>query len=330
VAEVTIDPIPQIDRFEQAAALIDPLFLHTPLVRSECLDRVLGREILLRVETLTPIRSFKGRGASWLLQCLGREARAGLVCASAGNFGQGLAHAARSYGATATVFAAIGANPLRVEAMRGFGAEVRLEGCDFDAAKAAARAFASATSRIFVEDGLHPAIAEGAGTIARELEAADALGEAILVPLGNGSLVNGTGVWVKARHPSTRVIAVAAAGAPAMALSWRQGRAVESASADTIADGVAVRVPVPEALAVMQATVDDVLLVDDAAILRAMRLAFENLGLVVEPTGAVGLAALVADPGLCRGQRVSTVLCGSNVTAPQARAWLLDSPPAAG
>jgi threonine dehydratase len=159
---VSLDPAPQLPLIEAAATLIDPLFLHTPLVRSEAMDRALGCELRLKVETLTPIRSFKGRGASWLLHRLGAEAAPGLVCASAGNFGQGLAHAARSRGVRATVFAAVNANPLKVEAMRGFGAEVRLEGRDFDAAKAAARSFAAATGRVFVEDGLHPAIAEGA------------------------------------------------------------------------------------------------------------------------------------------------------------------------
>jgi threonine dehydratase len=208
--------------------------------------------------------------------------------------------------------------------MRGFGAEVRLEGHDFDAAKAAACAFADATGCVFVEDGLHPAIAEGAGTIARELETAGALGDAVLVPLGNGSLVNGVGAWIKARRPATRVIAVVAAGAPAMAASWREGRVVETVQAETIADGVAVRKPVPEALAVMRATVDDVRMVDDASIVQAMRLAFGTLGLVVEPAGAIGLAALLADPELGRGGSVSTVLCGGNVTAGQARDWLLE------
>jgi threonine dehydratase len=315
---------PDVACIEQAARHIDPLFLSTPLVRGEAMDRVLGREILLKVETLTPIRSFKGRGASWLLHRLGREAEAGLVCASAGNFGQGLAHAARRAGVGATVFAATGANPLKVEAMRAFGAEVRLEGQDFDAAKAAARSFAAASGRLFVEDGLHPAIAEGAGTMALEMAAQDALGDLVLVPLGNGSLVNGVGAWVKARRPATRVVAVVAAGAPAMALSWRQGHPVETATTATIADGVAVRVPVPEALAVMRATVDEVREVGEQAILDAMRLTFRCVGLVVEPAGAVGLAALLADPELGRGRRVSTILCGGNVTAAQARLWLID------
>jgi threonine dehydratase len=315
--------MPQVERIEEAGGLIDPVFLHTPVSRSEALDRELGREIVLKVETLTPIRSFKGRGASYLLHRLGRAAQAGLVCASAGNFGQGLAHAARRHGVAATVFAATNANPLKVAAMRGFGAAVRLEGADFDAAKVAARAFAAASGRLFVEDGAHPAVAEGAGTIARELDGADALGDAVLVPLGNGSLVNGVGAWIKARRPGTRVIAVAAAGAPAMAISWREGRTVETPSVATIADGVAVRTPVPEALEGMRSAVDEVVEVDDANILRAMRLAFATLGLVVEPAGAVGLAALLADPTLHRGQRVSTILCGSNVTAEQAREWLV-------
>jgi threonine dehydratase len=314
---------PDIARIAQAAGRIDPLFLNTPVVRSEAMDRVLGREVLFKVETLTPIRSFKGRGASWLLHELGPIAERGLVCASAGNFGQGLAHAARARGVAATVFAATGANPLKLEAMRGFGADVRLAGHDFDAAKAAARTHAAATGQLFVEDGLHPAIAEGAGTIALEMDAAGALGDLVLVPVGNGSLINGIGTWIKARHPTTRVVGVTAAGAPAMARSWWEGRIVETEAAPTIADGIAVRVPVPEALAVMRSTVDEVVEVSEDVLLRAMRLALTVLGLVVEPAGVAGLAALLAHPTLGRAGRVATILCGGNVSAEQARDWLL-------
>jgi threonine dehydratase len=312
-----------ISRIEQAAGRIDPLFLNTPVVRSEAMDRVLNCEVLFKVETLTPIRSFKGRGASWLLHELRPTAERGLVCASAGNFGQGLAHAARARGVAATVFAATGANPLKLDAMRGFGADVRLAGHDFDAAKAAARAHAAATGQLFVEDGLHPAIAEGAGTIALEMDAAGTLGDLILVPVGNGSLINGIGTWIKARHPTTRVVGVTAAAAPAMACSWRDSRIVETEAAPTIADGIAVRVPVPEALAVMRSTVDEVVEVSEDALLQAMRLALTVLGLVVEPAGVAGLAALLAHPTLGRAGRVATLLCGGNVTAEQARDWLL-------
>ena len=257
---MTIDRMPQASRIEEAATLIDPIFLNTPLVRSEALDRALGQEVALKVETLTPIRSFKKRGASYLMHRLDGAADGGVVCASAGNFGQGIAHAGRGFGVPVTVFSYQGANPLKLEAMQRFGAEIHLEGHDFDAAKSAARAFAAAT------------------------------------------------------------------GAPAMYLSWRDGRVIETASVDTIADGIAVRVPVPEALEAMRTTVDDVVLVEDTAMIAAVRLAFETVGLLVEPTGAVGLAALLADPNLGRGQRVSTILCGGNVALPQARAWLLELP----
>jgi len=323
---VTIDRMPQASRIEEAATLIDPIFLNTPLVRSEALDRALGQEVALKVETLTPIRSFKGRGASYLMHRLDGAADGGVVCASAGNFGQGIAHAGRGFGVPVTVFSYQGANPLKLEAMQRFGAEIHLEGHDFDAAKSAARAFAAATGRHFVEDGADPAVAEGAGTIALEMDRLDALGDLVLVALGNGSLINGVGTWVKAHRPGTRLIGVAATGAPAMYLSWRDGRVIETASVDTIADGIAVRVPVPEALEAMRTTVDDVVLVEDAAMLAAVRLTFETLGLLVEPTGAVGLAALLADPDLGRGQRVSTILCGGNVAPAQARAWLLELP----
>ena len=316
--------LPRLAAIEEAAAVVDPVFLDTPVVRNEALDRALGRELALKVETLTPIRSFKGRGASYLMHRLGAAAARGVVCASAGNFGQGVANAGRRSGVPVTVYAATAANPLKLAAMRAFGAEVRLDGRDFDAAKAAAQAFAAESGRHFAEDGADPSIAEGAGTIGLEMDLADALGDLTLVALGNGSLINGVGTWIKARRPGTRVVGLVAVGAPSMYLSWREGRVVETPEVATIAEGIAVRVPVPEALEAMRGTVDEVILVDDAPMLAAVRLLHETVGLLVEPTGAIGVAALLADPALGRGRRVSTILCGGNVTPAQARAWLLD------
>jgi threonine dehydratase len=145
----------------------------------------------------------------------------------------------------------------------------------------------------------------------------------MLVPLGNGALATGVGAWLRHAAPATRVVAVVAAGAPAMRRSFEARRPVRTATAATIADGIAVREPVPYAVDAMAATVDEVVAADDAAIVRAMRLLHEHVGLVVEPAGAAGLAALVADPARWRGARVATVLCGGNVTREQARAWLL-------
>lgn len=319
-------PPPSIEGIVSAAKTIDRVFTGTPLAEFDTLTDALGcRRAVAKVETLNPIRSFKGRGASWFLAGLDEGARTPLVAASAGNFGQGLAYAARSRGRSLTVFAATTASPTKITAMRRLGAQVRLAGQDFDAAKEAARAYARDHGAILVVDGDHPAIAEGAGTIACELteQCQGAPLDTLLVPLGNGALATGIGTWIKEAWPGTRVVAVASAGAPAMARSWYEGQIVETGRVDTIADGIAVRVPVPYALSTMRGTVDEVVQVADTAIITAMRLIHREMGLVVEPAGAAGLAAVLADPARFRGQQIGTVLCGANLTPEQISGWLL-------
>lgn len=307
---------------ERAASVIDPVFLHSPQFECEPLSQVLGCTLTLKAETLNPLRSFKGRGADFFLH----EAAATLgdrllVCATAGNFGQAMAYACRARGRPLVVYSARNANPLKLERMRAMGAEVRLVGDDFDTAKQAARQFCADSGAAFVEDGREPAIAEGAGTIGLELLRGGARFDAVLLPLGNGALLTGVGRWLKAHAPQTKVIGVCAAGADAMAVSWREGRVVERPEARTIADGIAVRCPVPEALADMRGCVDEVLLVSDEAIGRAIWLLFSVAGLVVEPAGAAGVAALVEHTSL-KGLRIATVLCGSNLTPEQLHRWL--------
>jgi threonine dehydratase len=215
------------------------------------------------------------------------------------------------------------ANPLKVARMRAFGATVRQVGRDFDAAKAAAKEWAAAQGAFFVEDGREVAISEGAGSIAVELAAWPDPFDAVVVPLGNGALLCGVATWLKAHAPATRIIGVCAEAAPSMERSWRARQPLETARADTIADGIAVRVPIPEAVGDLQEIVDDMVLVPDAVTLEAMRLLFAHLGLVVEPAGAVGVAALLADAPRFRGMRVATILCGSNLTPEQVAAYQL-------
>lgn len=277
-------------------------------------------ELILKVETLNPIRSFKGRGAEELVRRLGTGNQP-LVCASAGNFGQGLAYAAQASGRAVHVFAAEGANALKVERMRRLGAEVRIGGADFDGAKERARAYADSCGARFVEDGREPAISEGAGAIAVELLRASAPLDAIFVPVGNGGLIAGIAHWVAATAPTTRVIGVCAAGAPAMQRSFHACAPI-SAPARTIADGIAVRVPVPEALDDISGVVHDVVLVDDARIVASMQLIHRVLGLAIEPAGAVGFAALIERGHELAGTRVATVLCGSNLAPDDVRKWL--------
>ena len=315
-----MDSAISVGRIRDAARAIDPAFLNSPQFVCEPISEKLGVTTLLKVETVNPIRSFKGRGADYLIHRLAGTADA-MVCASAGNFGQGMAYSGRRQGIQMTVFAATTANPMKLDRMRALGAEVLLEGDDFDSAKAAAERYAVTSGALYVEDGLLGPIGEGAGTIGLELTAQEKNLDAILVPLGNGSLVNGIGTWLRHASPATRVIAVAAAGAPAMEISWREGRPVTTDSTDTIADGIAVRVPVPEALEIMRVTVDEVMLVTDAEILAAMRMLLYDAGLLIEPAGAAGLAALAKRREEWRGTRVAIPLCGGNVTPEQFRSW---------
>lgn len=306
---------PSVAGVAAAAMAINKTFLDSPLIEQLTANDALGCRLFAKVETLNPIRSFKGRGTDWWITNLAPSDQL-IVSASAGNFGQGLAYAAARRNRNVVIFSATIANPRKLDAMRRLGARVIIDGDDFDAAKAAARAYAQQNGGLFVEDGDDSHIAEGAGTIAKEIcEAVVARGatlDAVIVPLGNGALLSGMAVWIKAKMPSCRVIGVVAANAPAMKLSWEQSRRVVTARADTIADGIAVREPVDFALACMNELVDDVLQVDEAAIRGAMAFCSTHFGLVVEAAGAVGIAALLAATPQRPERTVATVLCGGN------------------
>lgn len=275
------------------------------------MEGLLGCRVVCKVEVLNPLRSFKGRGASFLASQIPAGSR--LVCASAGNFGQAMAYACRARGITLAVFASSNANPLKVQRMRFFGAEVRLAGQDFDEAKQAARAFAIQEGVRLVEDSLDVATCEGAGTIGIELLRWPEPLDIVLVPLGNGALLTGVARWMKAHSPQTTIIGVCAAGAPAMADSWRTRRLVEYAKTETIADGIAVRIPIPAVLADMRELVDDVVLVDDETLGRAMSLLHDHLGAVVEPSGAAGLAAVLLLADRFRQRLLAAIITGGNL-----------------
>jgi threonine dehydratase len=324
-----IDPLPdhriRLASIIRAPELIDPVFLNSPQYDCEPLSAELGCALTLKVETINPIRSFKGRGAGVLIAGLPAgqsSARQPIVGASAGNWGQALAYCCRAARWPLILYASTNANPMKIERMRALGAEVRLEGEDFDAAKQHAGAFAAHSGLRMVADGQDVEASEGAGTMAVELLAGGQTYDAIVVPLGNGAMLTGIARWFKAASPATRVYGVSAKGADAMEKSWRSGGIVRPAAIHTIADGIGVRVPIPDAVADMQGTVDDVLLVDDATIIAAMRLIFARAGLLAEPSGAAGVAAVLAQPKLFAGRKVATILCGGNLTEAQIRDWI--------
>ena len=311
-------------RIHEAANVIDPVFLHSPQFVCEPMSERFGVTTLLKVESINPIRSFKGRGADYLMHTLGDDPSA-IVCASAGNFGQGMAYACRKRRRPLTVFAARTANPLKIDRMRALGAHVELTGDDFDEAKDAAKRHAESKGDLYIEDGQIAAIAEGAGAIAVELTESSRPLDAIFVPLGNGALVNGVGTWIKNHSPQTRVIAVCARTAPAMALSF-QAHAPITAPSTTIADGIAVRVPVTEAVDAMASTVDEVMLVTDDEMVQAMRHLLSDAGLIVEPAGAAGVAGIEQRSQQLAGSRVAAILTGGNLTEEQIADWLGGKP----
>jgi threonine dehydratase len=312
-------PAPSADGILAASRAIDPVFTGSPLIEQQTANAELDMRLFAKVETLNPIRSFKGRGTDWWMQ---NEAPGDhpVVSASAGNFGQGLAYAGRARGRKVVIFSATTANPGKIEAMRRLGADVRLEGDDFDAAKAAARAYAEINGCPFVEDGALRTIAEGAGTIALEItEQLSRQGvslDAIVVPLGNGALLTGIGTWIRARAPGCKVIGVVASNAPAMKHSWETGRLLSTETADTAADGIAVRECVPYALDCMKATVDEVWDVSEQSIRRARNFSLTHFGLVVEEAGVAGLAGLIGSGCSLKGKSVATIFCGGNVRVP--------------
>lgn len=309
-----------IERIEQAFQKIDAAFLDTPQFICEPLGDELGARVALKIETLNPIRSFKGRGTELLVSQVSGDAK--LVCASAGNFGQAMAYSCRKRGIPLTVYAAVNANPLKIERMRALGAEVKLHGEDFDAAKLEAKRVAAQSGAKLVEDSLETATGEGAGTIGLEWLRFPETLDALLVPVGNGAMLGGVGLVMKQRSPRTRIVAVQAAGAPAMVESWRAGRVIVHETMNTIADGIGVRIPVPEALDDLRDVVDDAILVTDEQIVEGMRLLHRHAGVVAEPSAGAGVAALLASGGQFRGQLVGTIVCGGNLTPDQMRQWL--------
>jgi threonine dehydratase len=303
----------------EAQKVIDPVFLNSPQYEYEPLNEIVGCRVVLKVETQNPIRSFKGRGADLLVSRTNQP----LLCASAGNFGQAMAYACRKRSIPLKVLVSVNANPFKIERMRAFGAEVILKGDDFDAAKQFAKEEALFNGYRFVEDSGDVETVIGAGTIGLELLDYPEPFDFVVVPVGNGALINGIGKAFKESNANAKIIGVQASGAPAMIESWKEKKIITHSKVDTIADGIAVRIPVPIALEEMQDVMDEALLINDGAILSAMKVIHRTLGLVVEPSGAVALAAVIQQWNLFKDKTVAIIVCGGNLTDEQLQNWLI-------
>ena len=291
--------------------VIDPVFLGSPLVRHPALDEALGMACTLKLETLNPIRSFKGRGTESVVAAVGNSAPNGVVTTSTGNFGQGIAWAARRRGINATIVCPFNANPLKVNAMRRLGAQVIVADASEGDGKRLAPRLASEQGLMFIEDGRHTEIAAGNGTIAQEMTEAGVFSDVLLIQIGDGSLATGVGAWLKHASPGTRIVGVVASGAPSMLRSLDAGHPIEI-EATTIADGMAIDLPIPIALDLLPQVIDEFVIVTDDQIAAATRLLMDAAGVVAEPSGAAGVAALMVREDW-RGAEVATVITGSNL-----------------
>lgn len=281
----------------------------TPLVRALLLSRELDCNLFVKNETVSPIASFKWRGA---LNAILREPNVrGVVTSSTGNHGQGVAWAARVANVAAHIFLPLGANPTKRAKIELLGATIHDVGHDLDDAKAIAIQFARDEGLHFIDDGESEGVIEGAGTvgyeIARQLESIDV----IYVPMGSGSLASGVAIAIKEQHPNARVIAVQSKGSPAMVESFHARRAIERA-ASTVADGLICRVPAQLALELLVEHVDDAITLSDDELLAAARKMILGAHTLVEPSGAAGLAAALRDD--VRGKNVVVIATGSNIT----------------
>jgi len=310
-----------LDRIRAARGVISREFLDTPLYECEPLGRALGCRVSIKLETANPVRSFKGRGTELVVSGLRSAGGRAAVCASAGNLGLALAWSGRRSGVDVTVVASRSAVAAKLDRIRALGAGLELVAGDFEAARERAVELARLRGVRRVEDSLDVETCEGAATIGLELAEAPPF-DAVLVALGGGAMASGVGHVLKTLRPGVEVVCVQPAGAPAMTRSWHARRVVTTETMDTIADGVAGRFPIPEVLDDLLRVTDDAVLVGEETIVAGLRLLLEHAGLVVEPSAALGVAAVLADPARFAGRHVVTIVCGSNVDPAAYRRWV--------
>jgi threonine dehydratase len=302
-----------LEDVEDARRRLEGVAVTTPLDRSRALSDRTGGEVFIKCENLQRTGSFKIRGAYNRISRLDQgERTAGVVAASAGNHAQGVALAASLSGAPATVFMPDSAALPKIEATKRYGAEVVLGGTDIGDALTSAMEYADAHGKVLVHPFNHPHIIAGQGTIGCEI--VDQLPDVgtVVVPMGGGGLMSGIAAAVKALRPRTRMVGVQANGAAAYPPSLVEGSPVTLPHMSTIADGIACNTPGELTLSHVQALVDDVVCVSDDAIAEALVFAAERMKLVLEPAGASGVAAALANPTLMKPP-VLVVLSGGNI-----------------
>jgi threonine dehydratase len=303
----------ELPAIRDAAERLKDVVDRTPVQESRAVSERAGVTTILKCEHLQRTGSFKLRGAyNRIVQLDEAERSRGVVCASAGNHAQGVALSAQLLGIRCRVFMPAAAPLPKVDATRGYGAEVVLGGADVGDALESAISWGEEEGAVFVHPFDHPDIIAGQGTLGLEIMNDIPEAGTIVVPVGGGGLVSGIAVAAKALRPGIRIVGVQAAGAAAFPASLAAHQPIKVEGMATMADGIAVSRPGELTLAHVRALVDEIVTVSDEAIARAVLLLAERAKQVVEPSGAAGIAAIIED-ATPMTEPVVGLLCGGNV-----------------
>jgi threonine dehydratase len=303
--------------FEDVVAARDFLATYlrpTPLIRREAVCEEFGVEALLKCENALPTAAFKVRGG---LNLLGRDptAKAGVMAASTGNHGQSIAYAGKTFGIPVTIVVPRGSNPLKLAAMRAYGATIVEHGADYDDAREECERRAATEGTRYVHSGNEPYLIAGVATAALEVLEERPDVDVLIVPVGGGSGAAGACLVAKHLRPSVRVIGVQAEGAPAAYLTWRDQQARQGGAVRTFAEGLATRTSFELPQRILAELLDDFVLVSDDELYRAIRLLLVEGHQVAEGAGAAATAAAWKLRDSLRGKTVALWISGGNATA---------------
>lgn len=307
-------PLPTFQDVLRARCVIAPYLQPTPLHHHPQLDALLGATVFVKHENYQPIGAFKVRGGVNFMAHLAPEERTrGVVTASTGNHGQSIAYAARLFGVRAVIVVPEGANPVKVNAMRAYGAEVIFSGADFEASKHHCLTLEQEQGLRFVSSGDEPLLIAGVATHTLEILETQPDIDVIFAPVGGGSGCAGACLVAKTINPRIQVIGVAAVGAPAGYLSW-QTRSERTAPIATCAAGLATGAPFMLPQQIMWKHLDDFILVEDGEMIEAVRLYLEKAKTLAELAGAAPLAAALKVKEQLAGKRIALILSGGNAS----------------
>lgn len=308
-----------------AAAAIRPYLSPTPLLRHPLLERAVGTEVWVKHENHQPTGAFKVRGGVNLLSRFDATERAqGVIAASTGNHGQSIAWAAHRFGIRAVICVPDGANPVKVEAIKAWGAELVAHGRDFDEARERCEQLAALHGYRYVHSGNEPRLIAGVATETLEIVEQQSDVDVIVVPVGGGSGAAGACLVARALGRPVEVIGVQSEAAPAAFLSWQARKLVEDRM-ETAAEGLATRSAFLLPQTILWDQLDDFVLVSEDDLARATVLMLETTRNLVEPAGAAPVAALLRDPERFAGRRVAVICSGGNIAPAQLLALLQDA-----